>query len=118
MPTATSNAGHLLWSRVPTVARAALRERFLQADFFSGWGVRTLSASHPVFNPMSYHDGSVWPHDNALLVLGLSLYGHAREALPIVRAVYEAGAGWRFSGCRSCTAASTGGPDTVRSAIR
>jgi glycogen debranching enzyme len=97
LPTATTNAGHLLWSRVPTVAQGErLRERFLQADFFSGWGVRTLSASHPVFNPMSYHDGSVWPHDNALLVLGLSLYGHARSALPIVRAVYEAGAGSAF----------------------
>ncbi|HKU62169.1 MAG TPA: glycogen debranching N-terminal domain-containing protein [Gemmatimonadales bacterium] len=95
--TATSNAGHLLWSRVPTVAQGErLRERFLQADFFSGWGVRTLSAAHPVFNPMSYHDGSVWPHDNALLVLGLSLYGHARAAVPVVRAVYEAGAGAAF----------------------
>jgi glycogen debranching enzyme len=97
VPTATTNAGHLLWSRVPTVAQGErLRERFLQSDFFSGWGVRTLSAAHPVFNPMSYHDGSVWPHDNALLVLGLALYGHARAALPIVRAVYEAGAGTQF----------------------
>jgi glycogen debranching enzyme len=97
VPTATTNAGHLLWSRVPTVAQGErLRERFLQPDFFSGWGVRTLSAAHPVFNPMSYHDGSVWPHDNALVVLGLALYGHARAALPIVRAVYEAGAGTQF----------------------
>jgi glycogen debranching enzyme len=95
--TATTNAGHLLWSRVPTVAQGErLRERFLQPDFFSGWGIRTLSAAHPAFNPMSYHDGSVWPHDNALLVLGLALYGHARAALPIVRAVYEAGAGTHF----------------------
>jgi glycogen debranching enzyme len=95
--TATTNAGHLLWSRVPTVAQGErLRERFLQPDFFSGWGLRTLSAAHPVFNPMSYHDGSVWPHDNALVVLGLALYGHARAALPIVRAVYEAGAGTQF----------------------
>jgi glycogen debranching enzyme len=95
--TATTNAGHLLWSRVPTVAQGErLRERFLQPDFFSGWGIRTLSAAHPVFNPMSYHDGSVWPHDNALVVLGLALYGHARAALPVVRAVYEAGAGTQF----------------------
>jgi glycogen debranching enzyme len=95
--TATTNAGHLLWSRVPTVAQGErLRERFLQPDFFSGWGIRTLSAAHPAFNPMSYHDGSVWPHDNALLVLGLALYGHGRAALPIVRAVYEAGAGTNF----------------------
>jgi glycogen debranching enzyme len=46
---------------------------------------------HPAFNPMSYHNGSVWPHDNAILVLGMALYGHARSALPVVRAIYEAG---------------------------
>jgi glycogen debranching enzyme len=92
IPTATTNAGHLLWSRVPSpeVARR-LAARFLEPDFFSGWGVRTLSAAHPVYNPMSYHNGSIWPHDNAILVLGMALHGHARAALPIVRALYEAG---------------------------
>jgi len=92
VPTATSNAGHLLWSRVPTPEMARrLSARLLEPDIFSGWGVRTLSASHPVFNPMSYHNGSIWPHDNAILVLGMALHGHARAALPIVRALYEAG---------------------------
>jgi glycogen debranching enzyme len=92
IPTATSNAGHLLWSRVPTPEMARrVSARLLEADFFSGWGVRTLSASHPVFNPMSYHNGSIWPHDNAILVLGMALNGHGRAALPIVRALYEAG---------------------------
>jgi len=92
VPTATSNAGHLLWSRVPTPEMARrLSARLLEPDFFSGWGVRTLSAAHPVFNPMSYHNGSIWPHDNAILVLGMALHGHARAALPIVRALYEAG---------------------------
>jgi len=92
IPTATSNAGHLLWSRVPTPEMARrLSARLLEADFFSGWGVRTLSASHPVFNPMSYHNGSIWPHDNAIIVLGMALHGHARASLPIVRALYEAG---------------------------
>jgi hypothetical protein len=92
VPTATSNAGHLLWSRVPTPEMARrLSARLLEPDFFSGWGVRTLSAVHPVFNPMSYHNGSIWPHDNAILVLGMALHGHARAALPIVRALYEAG---------------------------
>jgi glycogen debranching enzyme len=92
IPTATTNAGHLLWSRVPSpeVARR-LASRFLEPDFFSGWGVRTLSAAHPVYNPMSYHNGSIWPHDNAILVLGMALHGHARAALPIVRALFEAG---------------------------
>ena len=93
VPTATSNAGHLLWSRVPTSSQARrVIARLLQPDFFSGWGIRTLSALHPVFNPMSYHNGSVWPHDNALVVLGMALHGHARAALPVVRALYEAGA--------------------------
>ncbi len=92
IPTATTNAGHLLWSRVSTPEMARrLSARFLEPDFFSGWGVRTLSASHTVFNPMSYHNGSVWPHDNAILVLGMALNGHARAALPIVHALYEAG---------------------------
>ncbi|HEY7481446.1 MAG TPA: glycogen debranching N-terminal domain-containing protein [Gemmatimonadales bacterium] len=90
--TATTNAGHLLWSRVPTPEQAKrMAAGFLQPDFFSGWGIRTLSAAHPVFNPMSYHNGSVWPHDNAIVVLGMALYGHARSALPVVRALYDAG---------------------------
>ena len=97
IPTSTSNAGHLLWSRVPTPDMARrLSARLLEPDFFSGWGVRTLSAAHQVFNPMSYHNGSIWPHDNAILVLGMALHGHARAALPIVRAIYEAGVQGEF----------------------
>ncbi|HKO15413.1 MAG TPA: amylo-alpha-1,6-glucosidase, partial [Gemmatimonadaceae bacterium] len=97
VPTVTSNAGHLLWSRVPDPARAARTAAVLLAPrMFSGWGIRTLSAAHPVYNPMSYHDGSVWPHDNALIVLGLSHYGHVREALPVVAAMQEAAAQLEF----------------------
>jgi glycogen debranching enzyme len=97
LPTVASNAGHLLWSRVPTAEQAArLAGRLLAADLFSGWGIRTLSALHPAFNPMSYHNGSVWPHDNAIAVLGLALYGKAREALPIVRALHEAAVRFEF----------------------
>ena len=91
LPTVTSNAGHLLWSRLPDTARAQrLASTLLAPDMNCGWGIRTLSARHPVFNPMSYHDGSVWPHDNALIVLGMSHYGLAPRATPIVGAVYEA----------------------------
>jgi glycogen debranching enzyme len=57
---------------------------------FSGWGIRTLSAAHPAFNPMSYHNGSVWPHDNALVALGLGFYGRHAEASRILGALYEA----------------------------
>ncbi len=89
--TVTSNAGHLLWSRVPSAEQAArVAAHLLGPGLFSGWGIRTLSAEHAAFNPMSYHNGSVWPHDNALNVLGLALYGRAREAMPIVRALHEA----------------------------
>ena len=91
LPTVTSNAGHLLWSRVPDAAQARrMAEVFAAPAMFSGWGIRTLSAEHPVYNPMSYHNGSVWPHDNALVVLGLSLYGHASSAMPVLCALHDA----------------------------
>ncbi|MGH2884539.1 MAG: glycogen debranching N-terminal domain-containing protein, partial [Solirubrobacteraceae bacterium] len=58
-----------------------------------GWGVRTLSARHPVYNPMSYHNGSVWPHDNGIIALGLSLQRHTQRALTIATALHDAGSG-------------------------
>ena len=98
IPTVTSNAGHLLWSRLPDPARARrVVETLLAPDMFCGWGIRTLSARHPVFNPMSYHNGSVWPHDNALLVMGLSHYGLGPNALPVVVATQDAAAGANFN---------------------
>ncbi len=91
LPTVTTNAGHLLWSRVPTDRQAAsLAHRFLAPDMFSGWGVRTLSATHGAYNPMSYHNGSVWPHDNAIVALGLSLYERTHAALTIFAAMHDA----------------------------
>jgi glycogen debranching enzyme len=62
----------------------------LGAEMFSGWGIRTLAAGQPVFNPMSYHNGSVWPHDNAIVVLGLALCGYGGSALPVIDAMYDA----------------------------
>ncbi|HEX6309894.1 MAG TPA: glycogen debranching N-terminal domain-containing protein [Longimicrobiales bacterium] len=91
VPTVTSNAGHLLWSRVPEPAQARrMAALFASPDLFSGWGIRTVSAAHTVYNPMSYHNGSIWPHDNALVVLGLALYGHGGDALPVVAALHDA----------------------------
>jgi glycogen debranching enzyme len=97
LPTIASNAGHLLWSGVarPEQARR-LAQHFLDANVFSGWGIRTVSAGHRVFNPMSYHNGSVWPHDNAIIVMGLSRYGLARETLPVLRGLYDAAASDEF----------------------
>ncbi len=87
----TSNAGHVLWAGAASPERAALlTERLLQPDMFSGWGVRTLSSSYPTYNPMSYHNGSVWPHDNSLIAAGMAAYGHREEANRVVTATVEA----------------------------
>jgi glycogen debranching enzyme len=95
VPTATSNAGHLLWSRVPSPDQAArMAEHFLGDDMFCGWGIRTLSAAHRVYNPMSYHNGSVWPHDNAIVALGLALAGHTRATLPVLSGLFDVSCGF------------------------
>jgi glycogen debranching enzyme len=96
--TVTSNAGHLLWSRLADAGRAKRVASGLMApDMFCGWGIRTLSARHAAFNPMSYHNGSVWPHDNALIVMGLSHYGLAAQALPVIGAAHDVAATVRFN---------------------
>jgi glycogen debranching enzyme len=98
IPTLTSNAGHLLWNRVPDATQAErMARRFMAPEMFSGWGLRTLSAAHPVYNPMSYHNGSVWPHDNALVALGLSFYGQVDAARRIFTAMHEAARGMRYN---------------------
>jgi glycogen debranching enzyme len=98
IPTVATNAGHLLWSRLADDSAAArMAETLLAPDMFSGWGIRTLSARHGVFNPMSYHNGSVWPHDNALIVMGLSHYGFASRALPVVTAAHDTAAAMEFN---------------------
>src|SRR5215813_3299583 len=72
----TSNAGQVLFSGIARPERARLVTRALMGpDFFSGWGIRTVSRREPRYNPMSYHDGSIWPHDNALIALGFARYG-------------------------------------------
>jgi glycogen debranching enzyme len=93
---ATTNAGHLLWSRVPTTAQAErMAHHFLGEDMFSGWGIRTLSARHRVYNPMSYHNGSIWPHDNALVGLGLAIGGQGWAVPRILSALRDVAAGMR-----------------------
>ncbi len=87
----SSNAGQLLFSGLPSPERAArVAERLAQPDMSSGWGIRTLSTKMPTYNPISYHNGSVWPHDNSLIVEGLRRYGHAAQVLDVVNAIYEA----------------------------
>jgi glycogen debranching enzyme len=87
----TSNAGQVLFSGIARKDRAArVASQLLGPDFFSGWGVRTVAAGEPHYNPMSYHNGSVWPHDNALIALGLARYGHADAAGRLFCALFEA----------------------------
>ena len=72
----SSNAGHALWSGIAEPAHARRTAETLMADgSFSGWGIRTLDAAEVRYNPMSYHNGSVWPHDNALIAAGFARYG-------------------------------------------
>ncbi len=87
----SSNPGHCLWSGIlrPEGARAVV-DRLVAPDMFSGWGVRTLSSEEPSYNPMSYHNGSVWPHDNSIVAAGMRRYGFRREAELVARSVLEA----------------------------
>ena len=90
--TVASNPGHCLWSRIVPKERARrVVERLMQPDMWSGWGVRTLSRDHPAYNPLSYQNGSVWPHDNGIIAIGFKQYGFAEEAAKVARAVTEAG---------------------------
>lgn len=83
----TSNMGHLLWTGIVDAERAALvADRLLSAELFSGWGIRTLATSMPAHNPVSYHNGSIWPHDNALCAAGLARYGFVEHAHRIIEA--------------------------------
>jgi glycogen debranching enzyme len=87
----TSNAGHLLWSGIASAERAGrVVQRLLEPDMWSGWGIRTLTARNPAYNPFSYQRGSVWPHDNGLIALGFRRYGFAAEAARIARDVSAA----------------------------
>ena len=87
----TSNPGHLLWSRAVVPERAAsVVDRLLGPDMWSGWGIRTLSARHPAYNPFSYQLGSVWPHDNAICAHGFRNYGAEAAASTVATGILEA----------------------------
>jgi glycogen debranching enzyme len=86
----SSNTGHLLASGIVTRERAArVAARLMQADLFSGWGIRTLSSEHPRYHPFSYHLGSVWPVEQGTIALGLARYGLWDELHRLARAVFE-----------------------------
>ncbi|NKX56250.1 amylo-alpha-1,6-glucosidase [Arthrobacter mobilis] len=86
-----SNMGHCLWSGIVDSDKAPLvAGKLMSPEMFSGWGVRTLASNMGAYNPVSYHNGSVWPHDNALIVAGLMRYGFVPEAQRIATALLEA----------------------------
>ena len=91
-----------------------LAKRLLAPDMFSGWGVRTMSRSALAYNPMSYHNGSVWPHDNALIAAGLKRYRFARSANRLATALFDAAIAPTTSGCPSSSAGSRGARRTGR----
>ena len=86
-----SNAGQLLWAGTPPPRRAAaVSERLMAPDMFSGWGIRTLANSNPGYNPIGYHIGSVWPHDNSLIAAGFAAYGRHAAAMRVIDALLDA----------------------------
>ncbi|MFI9511022.1 glycogen debranching N-terminal domain-containing protein [Nocardia sp. NPDC052566] len=87
----TSNIGHCLWTGIVDDDKAArVADHLLSPEMFSGWGIRTLATSMGAYNPVSYHNGSVWPHDNAFCAAGLMRYGFTSHATRVIDAVLDA----------------------------
>ncbi len=87
----SSNAGHCLWTGIVSDEHAKrLADTLMGESSFCGWGIRTLDSREVRYNPMSYHNGSVWPHDNAVIASGLARYGYKQQALQILGAMFEA----------------------------
>jgi len=96
--TVASNAGHCLWSGIVPPERAKkVVERLMAPDMWTGWGIRTLSADNPAFNPYNYQTGSVWPHDNAIIALGFKYYGFGAEAARIAHDISIAAGYFRLN---------------------
>jgi glycogen debranching enzyme len=88
-----SNMAHCLWSGIIRPARApAVAAHLMSPQMFSGWGLRTLATTMPRYNPLSYHNGSVWPHDSAIAAAGLMRYGFVEESCRLIDAVLDAAA--------------------------
>jgi glycogen debranching enzyme len=85
-----SNPGHCLWTGIVSERRArAVAARLMAEDMFTGWGIRTLSTVERLYNPMSYHNGSVWPHDTAIAAVGLRAYGFTDDFLKVTTALFH-----------------------------
>lgn len=88
---ASSNAGHTLWSGIAAPDHAQrIIDGLMGPEFFSGWGVRTIPIGAARYNPMSYHNGSIWPHDNALIAAGMARYGRTESAMELFSSTFDA----------------------------
>ena len=87
----SSNAGHCLYGGIAEQKRGLRTGRtLLSEEFFNGWGIRTIATSEARYNPMSYHNGSVWPHDNALIADGMAAYGDKQGAMKVLTGIFDA----------------------------
>ena len=93
-----SNSAHALWTGIIDEKRAGqVVERVMQPDMFSGWGIRTLSTEDASYNPIDYQVGSVWPHDNAIIVSGMQRYGYSEQASRVFSGMVTAATSFRHS---------------------
>jgi len=93
----TSNVGHLLWSGIVPEDRAAtMAQRLMSPEMFTGWGIRTMSANDAGYNPIEYHDGTVWPHDTAFVAEGMRRYGHREQASHLALMLIQAAGAFEY----------------------
>jgi glycogen debranching enzyme len=92
-----SNIGHLLWSGIVEDDKAkALRDHLMSPRMFSGWGIRTMAEGETGYNPIEYHNGTVWPHDCSIVAAGLARYGFRKDAAEIISGIFEASVAFRY----------------------
>jgi glycogen debranching enzyme len=93
----SSNVGHLLWSGIVPENRAAMMaKRLMSSEMFTGWGIRTMSANDAGYNPIEYHDGTVWPHDTAFVAEGMRRYGHREAASHLALMLVQAAEAFQY----------------------
>jgi glycogen debranching enzyme len=94
---AGSNPGHALWAGIIDPARGRdVADRLMSPELFSGWGIRTLSEENPRYNPIGYHVGTVWPHDNSIAAFGLKMYGFEPQLNVLASALFDAATAFEY----------------------
>src|SRR5207244_366727 len=97
VPSVSSNPGHALFCGIVDDDKAEhVVSRLMSEDMLSGWGIRSLSSDEPHFNPMSYHNGSIWPHDNGIIAAGMRRHGFDKEAMEVMEQIIQAGIRFRL----------------------